>query len=197
MRSCICSSPARPFLEARNIVVLSTSTTKVVPLKWFGYCATSKRKTSCSARASFTLMCTCLHSAGKSAAALTTLTDLKDTRTIPPHPLDEASVALVNLLEWCVASYPDAPLIRWRASRHVRNSFDRSRPFWTAIMAAFTLTPVRRNFAMYLYIWYAYRLLGGTATDTLVHLPSRHSRSTRLEHTLGDRHEIPALVENS
>ena len=46
-------------------------------------------------------------------------------------------------------------------------------------MAAFTLPPVRRNFAIYLYIWYVYRLAGGTATDMLVHFPAKRSRSTK------------------
>ena len=178
MRSCIRSSLARPFLKAGNIL-LSTSTTKVVPLKWSGYYATSKRKTSCSAKVSFTLMCTSIHSAGKSAAALKTLNDLKGPRTIPPHPLDEASVAPVSLIEWCVASYHDAPFIRWRTSRHVCNLYDRPRPFWTAIMAAFTLPPLRRNFAMCLYICYVYKLAGGTATDMLVHFPAKRSKSTK------------------
>ena len=95
MRSCIRSSSARSFLKARNIVVLSMSTTKVV--KWSGYCATSKRKTSCSAKVSSALTCTSIHSTGKSATALKTLKDLKDPRTIPLHPLDEVSVAPVSL----------------------------------------------------------------------------------------------------
>ena len=142
-------------------MVLCTSTTKAIPLKWSGYCATSKRKTSCSAKVSFMLMRTSIHSAGKSSAALKTLQDLKGPRTIPPHPLDEASVAPVSLIEWCVASYHDAPFIRWRTSRHVRNSSDRPRRFWTAIMAAFTLPPVRRNFAMCLHV----RALPGQALD--------------------------------
>ena len=63
----------------------------------------SKRKTSCSAKVSFMSMCTSIHSAGKSAADLKTLKDLKGPRTIPPHPLDEASVAPVGLIKWCVA----------------------------------------------------------------------------------------------
>ena len=117
MRSFIHSSPARPFPKARNNVVLSMSTTKVVPLKWSGYCAPSKRKTSCSAKVSFTLMCTSIHSAGKfadalnSPTALKTLKYLKGPRTIPPYPLDEASVVPVSLIDWCVASYHDAPFI--------------------------------------------------------------------------------------
>ena len=89
---------------------------------------------------SFTLMCTSIHSAGKSAAALKTLKGLKGSRMVRPHPLDEASVVPVNLVEWCVASYHDAPFIRWCTSRHVWNS-SRPRPFWTVIMAAFTLPP--------------------------------------------------------
>ena len=173
-------------------MVLSKSTTKVVPLKWSGYCATSKRKTSCSAKVSFTLMCTSIHSAGKSAAALKTLTGLKGPRTIPPHPLDEASVAPVSLIEWCVASYHDAPFIRWHTSRHVRNSSNKPRPFWTAIMAAFTLPPVWRNFAMCLYIWYVYKLADGTATDMLVHFPAKRSRTTKEIHSL-----VIAAVSNT
>ena len=106
-------------------------------------------------------------------------------------------------------------------------------------MAVFTLPPVRRNFAMSLYLWYVYKLDGGTATDMLVHFLARRSRSTKkihplviaavsitsnvsnlpsgtskrrasvsqiipqehqpcrgLEHALGDRREITALVKN-
>ena len=73
-----------------------------------------KRRISCSAKVSFTLLCTSTHSAGKSAAALKTLKYLEDPRTIQPHSLDEASVAPVSLSEWCVASYHDAPFIQWR-----------------------------------------------------------------------------------
>ena len=164
-------------------MVLSTSTTKVVPLKLSGYYATSKRNTSCSAKISSTSMCTSIHSAEKSAAALKSLKNLIGPLTIPPHPLHEASVAPVSLIEWCVASYHDAPFIRWRTSCHEWNSSDKPRPFWTAIMAAFTLPPVRRNFAMYLYVWYAYKLAGGTATDMLVHFqPSAQGLRKRSTH---------------
>ena len=51
-------------------------------------------------------------------------------------------------------------------------------------MAAFTLPPVRQNFAMCLYIWYVYKLAGGTATDMLVHFPAKRSRSTKEVHPL-------------
>ena len=51
-------------------------------------------------------------------------------------------------------------------------------------MAAFTLPSVRQNFAMCLYIWYVYRLAGGTATDMLVHFPTKRSRSTKEIHPL-------------
>ena len=51
-------------------------------------------------------------------------------------------------------------------------------------MTAFTLPPVRRNFAMFLYIWYVYKLAGGTATDMLVHFPAKRSRSTKEIHPL-------------
>ena len=71
--------------------------------------AASKRKTSYSANVSFTLMCTSIQTAAKSAAALKTLNDLKGPRTISPHPRDEASLAPVSLVEWYVASYHDAP----------------------------------------------------------------------------------------
>ena len=170
--------PTGPF-KLSNTRSLKNTSFFISPkccFKWSGYCATSKHKTSCSAKVSFTLMCTSIHAAGKSAAALK---DLKGPRTIPPHPLDEASVAPVSLIEWCVASYYDAPFIRWRASRHVWNSSDRPRPFWTVIMAAFTLSTMRRNFAMCLYIWYVYTLAGGMATDVLLHFPAKRSRFTK------------------
>ena len=32
---------------------------------------------------------------------------------------------------------------------------------------------------MCLYMWYVYKLAGETATDMLVHLPAKHSRSTK------------------
>ena len=51
-------------------------------------------------------------------------------------------------------------------------------------MVDFTLPPVRRNFSMYLYIWYLYKLAGETATDMLVHFPAKRSRSTKEIHPL-------------
>ena len=51
-------------------------------------------------------------------------------------------------------------------------------------MAAFTLPLVCRNFAMCLYVWYVYRLAGGTATDMLVHFPAKRSKSTKEIHLL-------------
>ena len=80
-----------------------------------------------------TLMCTSFYLAGKSVTAWKTLKNLDGPRTILPHPLDEASVAPVSLIEWCVTSYHDAPFIRWRTSRHMQNLSDRPQPFWTAI----------------------------------------------------------------
>ena len=51
-------------------------------------------------------------------------------------------------------------------------------------MADFTLPPVRRNFAMCLYIWHVHKVAGGTATDMPVHFPAKRSRSTKEIHPL-------------
>ena len=37
---------------------------------------------------------------------------------------------------------------------------------------------------MCLYIWYVYKLAGGTATDMLVHFPAKRSRPTKEIHPL-------------
>ena len=103
---------------------------------------------------------------------------------ILPHPLDEASVDLVSLSELCVVSYHDAPFIRWSTSRYLQNSSHSPRPFWTAIIDVFTLPVVRLSFTVCLYIWYAYRLAGGTAADLLVHFPAKRSRSMKEIHPL-------------
>ena len=42
--------------------------------------------------------------------------------------------------------------------------------------------PVRRNRAMWRYMWYVYRLAGGTATLILVHLPASFSKFTKEIH---------------
>ena len=176
--------PARPFLYGWNIVMLSTSTTKMVSLKRSRYYATIKRKTSCSANVSFTLMCTSIYSSGKFAAALKTIKNLKGPRSIPPHSRDEASVVPVSLREWCLASYHDTPFIRCCTSSHVQNSSHRPWAFWATIMATSTLPLMRRNFAIFLYIWYVYRLMGGTATGMLVHFPVKGARFTKEIHQL-------------
>ena len=113
-------------------------------------------------RAIVETLCTSIHSSGKFAAALKTIKNLKGPRSSPPHPRDGASEAPVSLREWCLASYHDAPFIRWCTSSHVQNSSHRPWAFWATIMATFTLPLMRRNFAMFLYIWYVYRLMGGT-----------------------------------
>ena len=85
IRSWLCVFRERPFLKASCIVLLSTSTTAMLPLRQPGSVVVTNFSTSCSANVSLTLICMLCHAAGKSSAALKTENAPNGPLIRPPH----------------------------------------------------------------------------------------------------------------
>ena len=90
----------------------------------------------------------------------------------PPHAWDEASVAPEMARTCRVASSHGAPSSRVLTSNHLSISNRGPLRSDTAIDDKLFRPPERLNAAIWRYIWFVYRLAGGTATDILVHFPA-------------------------
>ena len=153
VRPWVCVLPERPFLEASCIVLLSTSTTAVLPLRQPGWVVVASLSTSCCANVSLTLICALCHAAGKSAAALKTENAPNGPLVRPLHAWDEASVGPEMVRTCRVASYHGAPFSWVLTSYHLSISNRRPLRSNTVVDVKFFRPPERLNTATWRYMW--------------------------------------------
>ena len=143
----------RPFLKASCIVLLSTSTTAVLPLRKPGKIVVASLSTSCSANVSLTLMCALCYAAGKSTAALKTQKAPNGSLMRRPHSWDEVPGAPVMIRTCRVTSYHDSSLSRVRTSNHLSIPNRRPQRPDTAIGDTLLWPPERLSAVIWRYMW--------------------------------------------
>ena len=165
----------RPFLMASCIVLMSTSTIAVLPLRQPGWALVTSLSTSCRVNFSLALICALCYAAGKSAAAFKTENAPNGPLIRSLHAWDEASVAPEMVRTCRAALYYGVPFSRVLTSNHL--SISNHRPLCSdpAIDDKLFRPPGRLNAAIWRYIWCVYRLAGGIATGILVHFPASFS----------------------
>ena len=153
IRSWVCVFHEPSFLMASCIVLLSTSTTAVLPLKQPGWVVVASLSTTCSANVSLTLTCALCHAAGKSAAALKTENAPNGPPIRLPRAWDKASVAPEMVRTCRGASYYGTPFTRVLTSNHLSISNRRALRSDTAIDDKLFRPPERLNAAIWRYVW--------------------------------------------
>ena len=170
IRSWVYAFRERPFLKASCIVLMSTSTTVVLPLRQPGWVVVASLSTSCNANVSLTLIYRLCHAAGKSAATL-------KTENVPNGPQGAPYLGrgVRSPCDGQNVSGGRHPVQRVLTSNHLSISNRRPLRSNTAIEDKFFRPSERLNASIWRYIWCVYRLAGGTASDILVHFPASFS----------------------